>query len=341
MVKHDNNGQKEKNEGWTVAPDFGHLPPDSLSETRRKFSERKIFTLDTNSGELRLPPAQTDMQGNVQRYGAIPPRESTLWFKQYRHGGGAVGNVPAYALNPLKTAVPFVDLVYNREVATGGQDQEPIEMAKLRAPQLLHAQDRAVTAADYEYLATRANVAVGRVKCLQHEPGWVDSVDPGTVYLFVLPELEKPTEPLTRAMLTMPADARHKIKAYLDERRLLTTRLHVAHPEIAWVQVNLTCKVRQGINKKDLEKEVKRRLYAYLNPLVGGPDGTGWPFGQDLYTYDVYTCLQRMANLLAVPEITLYRPRPEGPERLLENKLPLPTHAVLALDSCFVKFEQV
>lgn len=339
IVKEGDNGQHQTE--WAPATDFGHLPANSTAKARQKFAERQIFTLDSNSGELRLPPAQTDAQGNVQRYGAIPPRQTTLWFQQYRHGGGALGNVGAYALNTLKTAVPSVDLVYNREAAAGGQDQEPIEMAKLRAPQLLHAQNRAVTAADFEYLATRANVAIGRVKCLQHEPGWVESVDPGTVYLFVLPEVEKPTEPLTRTMLTMPAEVRHKIKAYLDERRLLTTRLHVTHPDIVWVQVNLTCKVRQGINKKELEKEIKRRLHAYLNPLVGGPDKTGWSFGQDLYTYDVYTCLQGVPNLLAVPEITLYRPLPEGPERLLENKLSLPPHAVLALEGCYIKFEQV
>jgi predicted phage baseplate assembly protein len=161
-----------------------------------------------------------------------------------------MGNMPAYALNTLKTAVPSVDLVYNREEVTGGQDQEPLEIAKLHAPEQLHAQNRAVTAADYEYLATRADVAVGRVKCLQHEPGWVESVDPGTVYLFVLPEVKRPKEPLTRSMLTMPAAARQQIKVYLDERRLLTTRLHVTHPDIVWVQVNLTCKVRPGIDKK-------------------------------------------------------------------------------------------
>lgn len=339
IVKPDGNGKSPTE--WKLDPDFDHLPIGSTAEARRQFSERQIFTLDTNTGELRLPPAQTDAQGNVQRYGAIPPRQSTLWFQQYRHGGGAVGNVPAYALNTLKTAVPSVNLVYNREAASGGQDQEPIEMAKLRAPELLHAQNRAVTANDYEYLATRADVAVGRVKCLQHEPGWVESVDPGTVYLFILPEVDQPKKPLTRTMLTMPAEARQKIKAYLDERRLLTTRLHVASPDIIWVQVNLICKVRQGTNLKLIEQDVKERLYAYLNPLVGGPDKSGWPFGQDLYTYDVYTCLQGVPNLLAVPEITLYRPRPEGPERLLDNKLPLPPHAVLALDSCYLKFEQV
>lgn len=326
---------------WTLAPDFGHLQAEGGSTARQKFAERQIFTLDTNGGELRLPPAQTDAQGNVQRYGAIPPRQSTLWFKEYRHGGGAVGNVGAYALNTLKTAVPTVNLVYNREAASGGKDQEPIELAKLRAPALLHAQNRAVTAADFEHLATRADVAVGRVKCLQHEPGWVEAVDPGTVYLFVLPELDEPEKPLTRTRLTMPAEARQKIKTYLDERRLLTTRLHVASPEIIWVQVNLTCKVRQGTNLKRIEQDVKERLYAYLNPLVGGPAKTGWPFGQDLYTYDVYTCLQGVPNLLAIPEITLYRPRPDGPERLRENKLPVPPHAVLALDSCYLKFEQV
>ncbi|MCA9953369.1 MAG: putative baseplate assembly protein, partial [Anaerolineales bacterium] len=277
IVKEDGNGQKETK--WRLESDFGQMPTNSLPKARQEFSKRQIFTLDTNSGELRLPPTQTDATGNVQLYGEIPPRNSTLWFKEYRHGGGAVGNVGAYALNTLKTAVPSVNRVYNRQAASGGQDQEPIAMAKLRAPQLLHAQNRAITAADFEYLATRADVAVGRVKCLQHEPGWVESVDPGTVYLFVLPQLDEPEKPLTRTQLTMPTEACQKIKTYLDERRLLTTRLHIASPEIVWVQVNLTCKVRQGTNLKKIEENIKERLYTFLNPLVGGSDKTGWPFG--------------------------------------------------------------
>lgn len=335
------NGRAADEQIWYWAKNFSDDVPIPNATKPVKHTDRKIFTLDTGSGEIRLPPAQTDAQGNVQRYGTIPPRGAALWFNQYRHGGGKAGNVPAYALNTLKTAIPNVDLVYNRQAATGGQDQEPLDIAKLRAPALLHAQNRAVTAADYEYLAARAGVPLGRVKCLQPEPGWVESVDPGTVYLFVLPNVQNTAQQLRRNMLAMPAADRQKIQAYLDERRLLTTRLHVANPEIIWVQVHLTCKVHPGTDRKQLEQEIRERLYRHLNPLNNDdePEQTGWPFGQDLYTYDVYSYLQGIPNLLAVPEITLYRPLPEGRERLHQNRLPVPPHAVLALDNCFIKIE--
>lgn len=324
---------EEPEEEWDWVPDFG-----SLEEDPKMLAGRKVFTLDTASGELRLPPAQTDALGNVKRYGAIPPRQASLWFNRYRHGGGVIGNVAAYALDTLKTAVPYVNRVYNREAAAGGQDQEPLERAKLRAPHLLHAQNRAVTAADFEYLATRCDVAVGRVKCLQHEPGWVESVDPGTVYVFVLPEVRDPAGRLAKGDLVMPEERRRRIKAYLDDRRLLTVRLHVAQPEIVWAWVRLTCRLAQGADKKEIEKAIERRLYKYINPLVGGPEGAGWPFGRNLFTYDVYACLQGIRDILAILEITLYRPLPDGREKVEKDVLPTPLHGVVALAGCEIVF---
>ena len=332
-------------ERWVWVPDFGGDQLQRVAqqytgqeEANEALTNRKIFTLDTASGELQLPPALTDSSGNVQRYGHIPERGAALWFNKYRHGGGVIGNVEAYALDTLKTAVPYVNHVYNRKPAVGGQDQEPLEMAKLRAPHLLHAQNRAVTAADFEYLATRADVAVGRVKCLQHEPGWVASVDPGTVYLFVLPKVKDPAKPLTKAALTMPKSDRDQIASFLDQRRLLTMRLQVDHPEIIWAWVQLTCRLVKGANKKEIEQAIQQRLYSYLNPLIGGPQQAGWPFGRDLYTYDVYTCLQGVPDILMIPEISLFRSLPAGRERVEKDALPVPPHGVLALAGCDVRF---
>ena len=39
------------------------------------------------------------------------------------------------------------------------------------------------------------------------------------------------------------------------------------------------------------------RLYTFLNPITGGADGQGWPFGRDLFVSDVYQCLQGMPNV--------------------------------------------
>lgn len=310
--------KQETDEKWTWTAAFDK--PDD---------EQKVFTLNRATGEIRLPPALTDRTGAVQLYGAIPPRNATLRFQKYRHGGGVVGNVDAYALDTLKSSIPSVNRVYNRHPARGGQEQETIEAAKLRAPHLLHAQKRAVTAADFEFLATQAGVAVGRVKCLQREPGWVDAVDPGVVYVFVLPSVDKPARHLLAADLNMPQVGLNQIKAHLDQCRLLTTRLRVERPQLAWVSAHVTCRLAPGADKKAIEAEVRRRLYTFLNPLVGGPDKKGWPFGRSLYTYDVYTCLQGIPNLFAVTDIVLYRPSPDGEVALPGGVLELSARAVI------------
>jgi len=38
-------------------------------------------------------------------------------------------------------------------------------------------------------------------------------------------------------------------------------------------------------------------LYRYLNPVVGGPDGTGWPFGRPVQSGEVFAVLQRLAGV--------------------------------------------
>ena len=111
------------------------------------------YTLDSVTGELRFGPAIRQPDGTMKRFGAIPPRGSNLIFQRYRYGGGLDGNVQANIINTLKTAIPFIARVMNRQPATGGLDAETLEAAKMRAPALLRSRDRAVTEADFEFLA--------------------------------------------------------------------------------------------------------------------------------------------------------------------------------------------
>jgi len=48
-------------------------------------------------------------------------------------------------------------------------------------------------------------------------------------------------------------------------------------------------------------RDVENRLFNFLNPLIGGMDGKGWPFGRDLFMADI------MAVLLAVPGVDFIR----------------------------------
>ena len=124
----------------------------------------------------------------MYRFGATPPKRSWLRFSRYQHGGGAVGNVPRGTLSVLKTSIPYVSQVVNREAALGGRDAQSLDDARLRAPTMLRTRTRAVTAEDYEYLALQVP-GVARAHCLAPGvyPAGPNDVQPGQVVVLVLP----------------------------------------------------------------------------------------------------------------------------------------------------------
>jgi hypothetical protein len=83
------------------------------------------------------------------------PGIDTLLTATYRTGDGAAGNVGAEALTQAVTTVDGVGRVRNPLPAVGGADPEPIEQARLYAPEAFRRQERAVTEADYATIAER------------------------------------------------------------------------------------------------------------------------------------------------------------------------------------------
>ncbi len=289
-------------QGWREVSDFAETGSEDL-----------CYTLDGMTGELRFGPAIRQPDGTMKLYGAIPPRGASLFFSCYRYGGGERGNVSAGLLNTLKTSIPYVARVSNRQAASGGLDAESLEDAMVRAPALLHSRGRAVNEADYEFLTMQAfPQAVGRVKCLQPRAMEGGQVIPGQVYVLVVPRVPRPEEYLSPEQLELSGDTITALKAHLDERRLLTTRLDVRSPAYQWVKVKVKLRAVPGFNAEMLQAEVLRRLYRFLNPLTGGPDGKGWPFDRDLFTSDVYQCLQGTPGIQFVQAIEMYKASPSG-----------------------------
>ena len=62
------------------------------------------------------------------------PRAPDPRLRRYRTGGGRAGNVARGAVQVLRTSIPYVSEVVNREAARGGVDGETIEEAKVRGP---------------------------------------------------------------------------------------------------------------------------------------------------------------------------------------------------------------
>lgn len=303
-------------------------------------SDQRHYTLDPLSGELRFGPAVRQPDGTIKLYGAVPARGANLVFERYRTGGGQIGNVQAGVINTLKTAIPFVARVTNLEPAWGGLDAETLDAARMRAPAMLRSRDRAVTESDFEFLAMQAiPAAIGRVKCLQPSPGDGGRVVPGQVYVLVVPRIPRPSGFLEPAQLELPAEDARKLTAYLDERRLLTTRLDIRPPAYYWVSAKARLRPTPGAKAEDVQAAVLTRLYAFLNPLTGGPDGRGWPFGRHLFVSDVYQCLQGLPNIQFIRSVELFTARPGGDAQgaPLET-LEIVAHGVIASGKHSVEF---
>ncbi len=287
---------------WAEVPDF------SGSDEKDRH-----YTLDSVSGELRLGPAIRQPDGTIRRYGAIPPRGANLIFRKYRYGGGLDGNVMVGQLNTLKTAIPYIASVRNRQAAQGGLDAETLEAAKMRAPAQLRTRDRAVTEADFEFLAQEVLRDTGwgkyRVKCLQPRPSRESRVIPGQVYVLVVPHIQNPADrlrPKPEHLELEEGEVYDRLMARLNERRLLTVRLDVRSPAYHWVAARVAIRAVPGTNHARVEDAVLGRLYSFLNPLIGGLDGQGWPFGRDLVISDVYQALMGIPGVQLIRDVELF-----------------------------------
>ena len=55
-----------------------------------------------------------------------------------------------------------------------------------------------------------------------------------------------------------------------------------------------------------LKQAAEEALYAYFNPVSGGPDHTGWPFGRPVHLGDAYSVLDRLPGVGRVRTVLLY-----------------------------------
>ncbi len=307
-------------EPWEEVPDFG----DSGRLA-------KHYTCDSVTGEVRFGPALRQSDGSARSYGAIPPRGAQIRFSKYRYGGGVAGNVRTGTLSVVKTSIPYVDRLTNHADAIGGIDAETIESAQVRAPQILRSRGRAVTPEDYEALAAVADSRVQRARCVQPEAAAAASGPlAGQIYLLLVPRIHLPDGPISAEQLKIDDNLRSSVARYLEDYRLLSVRLDIREPEYAWVAVEVSLTASPDADPDRVRNDVELQLYRFLNPVVGGPAGTGWPFGRDLYPSDIYACLQPVRGIEFIDSLQLYQVRSSGDRSRIDPKLDLPVHGLVA-----------
>jgi predicted phage baseplate assembly protein len=88
-----------------------------------------------------------------------------------------------------------------------------------------------------------------------------------------------------------------RVRGYLDERRLLTTQVHVVAPRYVMVRVRLTLVLKPDAAADRVRQMARASLERFLAPLPDGPAQPGWPFGRAVYVSDVYTVLHAVEGV--------------------------------------------
>jgi predicted phage baseplate assembly protein len=301
---------------WTEVEGFGRSEPFD-----------RHFTVERTTGEILLGPAVRQADGTLRQYGAVPAVGSRLRIRQYRTGGGRNGNVARRALSVLRSSIPYVSVVENRGPAAGGVDGETVAEARLRGPVQLRAQDRAVTAADYELLARQAAPGAARVRALPAG----DGSDAGGVRLLVVPAVAPDEAGRIPFEDLVPSDSLlATIAGHLEARRPIGARLVVEPPFYQGVTVVARLLPRPDTSAVRLRAQAETALYTYLDPLYGGPDGRGWPFGRPVHAGEVFGVLQRLPGVEVVEEVRMFPADPLTGRRGDEvSRLELDRHALV------------
>jgi predicted phage baseplate assembly protein len=268
--------------------------------------ESRHFTVDATTGEIRFGPAVRLPDGAIRRFGAVPPKGAVLRLRGYWTGGGAAGNVAAWVLNVLRTSIPYVSAVYNRRPAVGGVDGETVEEAKRRGPIELRSRNRAVTAEDFEVLTRQEAPELARVRCVPV----TDGPDAGAVRVLVVPAVPSEDGRIPLARLRPPEEARERVARALGQRRVVGVRVSVEPPSYVGVRVDAQVRRRPDADPERVERAAIEALYGYFNPLTGGPDGQGWPFGRPVQVGEVYAVLGRVDGIEFVDEAVLFQANP-------------------------------
>jgi hypothetical protein len=149
-----------------------------------------------------------------------------------------------------------------------------------------------------------------------------DVAAPGHLSIVIVPEPAPDGADLPVASPELCA----AVLEWLEPRRLLGVRHHVVPP--VYVPVTSTARLvirddyapatvaRSGVlTDEAIAEEVGRQgaaaLAAYLHPVTGGADGTGWPFGRDVHASEIYAVLDRLPGVDFVDGLRFVDPAPD------------------------------
>jgi predicted phage baseplate assembly protein len=273
----------------------------------------QAYALDPEGGTVTF--------GN-QLQGMIPPAGRRILVQTMRAGGGSAGNLQPGTL----TAIQAFDASGNQVTqtitvqqpipTTGGADPETLQSAQQRIPSLLQNQSRAVTASDYQNLASQtpgANVARVEVLPLFMPQTKTPNV-PGVVSVMVIPNKSGVMYPNPRA--DMPT--LQTVYQYLNPCRPVTAEMYVIASEYVQLGISVAVEFKSGYQSLQVAQAVETALRSYLWPIApGGMNQTGWPLGRTVRQLELEVVVSQVAGVTEVNGLNLFSVLASGAYQLV------------------------
>lgn len=278
-------------ERWTRTDDLMTAPPEV--EVGRTTDRRSLATAGPAT-VFQIEPGGRVTFGSGMR-GARPPANADI-VASYSFGGGRAGLVPVGGISKA-VGLPAGVKVTNPVRTWGAVDTESAADAERRMALTVRHQERCVTVDDVREITQRTpGVDIARVEVLplyHHELGSVEA--PGVVTVMVIPTHD-PLQPAAPRPDRMFLDT---VCAHLDERRLVTTEVHVRGPDYVPVTVSIGFDVDAGRDVPPVREAIAVAIRKALSPLPP-PVGDGWRLRRALDPREIVTEVARVSGVSRV-----------------------------------------
>jgi hypothetical protein len=118
------------------------------------------------------------------------------------------------------------------------------------------------------------------------------------VTLVILPDMPVPRPEPSPGLLKI-------VRRYLEQRRIVGTRLTVVGPSYLEVNVVTHVQLRSHTDPRRVRDAIDQALRGFFDPRIGGPGGLGWPFGRDVYRSEVMELIDGVPGVDHVLSLSL------------------------------------
>jgi len=269
---------------WTEVPDIQQARPD-----------QKVYEFDPATGEITFGDGV---------HGAAVPQGFRNVFATYQVISPSTGVLGAGAANTLISSAPNVTGVTNPDPGSGGTQVGTQAEAIGRGPQLFRAQGRAVTTADFAFLATQTAGIVRATAIAGRHPAYPGNPIPGVVGVYVVPPDTNPTFGQGPAPIPNAATLGAVAGFLSGNAALAGVDVVAAAPVFRYVRAQVSVAASAAV-ATSVYQNVLAALVTYLHPETGGADGTGWPFGAPLLYTPLVLFLTSVPGVTGISSLTL------------------------------------